>query len=510
MTAERRGLKVFATIVLACVLMGVVVVFATSCDFFGGDSYDLIKASDIVLPKNIDTDNKKLYGLYFYNDDYTTMKRSTETDVNFDPEKPTIIFIHGMQMNYGYHTYDPIDNVKGWMEGGYNYGVYLWSQLADCSFPSIGKTRIWGRDNTFFYADENDKRQEETVDKFNYSTAELFVAYYFDLMQRVGDYKGSSITIAGHSLGANTNFAIGHCMKTLYEHKKISKQYLPDRFVYLDAYMDSENDQKTIIPWLNEPIGEGGVIKRAQETVTWAHSVGIATEYLKSFTFVSYLADMEMYGGKPGTCDQLFDKVLFTDMNDPKTAAELIYAHVNSYHWYFDAFSYPDVYDNSVTASGVKVLGYGPKTPISVTYARNYFRYSMPALDGEHQFSTNITKPKIAGFAFVDKNDNGINDDRVNNRYDGVKVELYKGDTKIATTKTEHGGYYEFEVDDFAGKEYRVKAILPGKKTFAKESDGGYMNNGVDADGYSSTFSFRDKVEIKIVNIGIESVAKRK
>ena len=128
----------------------------------------------------------------------------------------------------------------------------------------------------------------------------------------------------------------------------------------------------------------------------------------------------------------------------------------------------------------------------------------MPELDGDNQVSTNITKPKIAGFAFNDKNDNGKNDDRVNNRVDGVTIELYDGNNKIAETKTEHGGYYEFEVTNFSGKNYKVKAILPDGMTLGKTSNGDYMNNGIKANGESDTFSFRDKVEIKIVNIGIK------
>ena len=508
MSAKRTGFEIFATIIKVILIIVMVALLAllvvTACT--SNNKYKLIKVSDIVLPEHIDTDNNQLYGLYFYDDDHVTKKRSTDEGVNFDPNTPTIIFIHGMQMTYGYHTYDPIDNIAGWMDGGYNYGVYLWSQLADCAVPSIGKTRIWSRNNTFFYADENDERVEETEDLFPYSTAELFVAYYFDFMQKVGEYKGSSITIAGHSLGANTNFAIGNCMKTLYENGEIDKTYLPDRFVYLDAYMDAKDDYETIIPWLNEPIGEGGVIARAKETVTWARSVGISTEYLKSFSFVSFLSDMEMYGGTEGTSKSLFDKMLYVDMNDPKNAANLARAHVNSLHWYFDAFSYGDVYDNSVTTPGVQVLGWGPRTPISITYARNYSAYSMPELDGDNQVSTNITKPKIAGFAFYDRNDNGKNDDRVNNRVDGVKVELYDGSTKIAETVTEHGGYYEFEVDNYSGKNYKIKAILPDGTIFGKVSDGGYMNNGVNASGESMPFTFRDKVEIKIVNIGVNEV----
>ena len=125
--------------------------------------------------------------------------------------------------------------------------------------------------------------------------------------------------------------------------------------------------------------------------------------------------------------------------------------------------------------------------------------------DDDVQFSTNVEKPVIAGFAFNDVNGNGINDDRLFNRVQGIKVELYDGNTKIAETVTTEGGYYEFVIDgSYSGKNYRIKAILNNGMSFGKSSDGGYMNNGVGGDGYSEVINLNNKIDLKIVNIGIK------
>ncbi|MBR1746667.1 MAG: hypothetical protein IJ735_00475, partial [Clostridia bacterium] len=59
---------------------------------------------------------------------------------------------------------------------------------------------------------------------------------------------------------------------------------------------------------------------------------------------------------------------------------------------------------------------------------------------------------------------------------------------------------------------YTVKAVLPSGKTFTKkvaenasidDITMAYMVNGVDAQGNSESFSFVDKVQIKIVNVGL-------
>ena len=539
MTASAKfGIVVKVVIIaLLVALLSIVAALAVGCDEQpAAFKAKLYTAEELELPEKLNQES--LFGLFFYDEDGVHYTRSTEdmSKVNFDPNKPTAIFIHGMQSS-GWKKFDEIYNPSGWLAAGYNFGVFLWSQVADCGLPSKGKGRIWYGNSNFAYSatDANGKayRAEETVDKLKYPTAMIFGAYYFDFMNRVGDYKGSSISIIGHSLGANTNIAIGSYFLTLYDQGTITKQYMPDRFVYLDAYMDAMTETKTIVPWLNEPIGEGGVIQKGVEVAKKAHALGISVEYLKSFTMVSLLCDDPMYGGTPGTCQKFFDELTFIDMLDEPTGG-FEKNHVDSMRIYLKSMSadqnvvgdysvddskFPECRDEElgwnvyskedVVNNGL--IAWSCTTPISVTYARCGSSYEMPNMTPEEQAS-NVEYPVVAGFVFEDKNDNGIYDDRLQSRLAGVTVALYDGETKIAESTTDVAGAYRFELTgDYTGKTYTVKATLPSGKTFAKQATGvsdilvkTYSTNNVNAQGASESFSFVDKVQIKIVNVGLK------
>lgn len=497
--------KVFQTIIIVAVIALLAAVLLTACGQKSKSDVELVKLSDVHIPEKLDDDN--LFGLFFFDENgVPTPVKNGVDKVCYDKNKPTIIFIHGMQMDYGYHRYDPIANADGIVKAGYNFGVFFWSQLADCGLPGLGKKKIWGRTSgSFFYADERDKRVEETEDVLNYATSEVFVAYYLDFMEKAG-CDSSSITITGHSLGANTLFAVTSYMTTLYKEGLITKEFLPDRFTYLDAYMDALEDEKTYVPWLGRTIGEEGVIGLAKEAVAAARELGISTEYVKSCDFVSFLSDSPMYGGKEGTSKSLFDKMLYLDFNTAFTTFSG--EHCASMNYILRSVGEITVRDASDPTG--EALAFNLNTPVSYSYARNGAIYRMEANKTEFDFdddvfySENVNCAKIAGFAFNDANDNGVNDDRVKNRVGGVTVKLYdENGNFVAETKTSDGGYYEFNLKETdVGKSFTVRAELSDGR-FGKTGDGGYMSNGVDAHGVSAKLRINSVVDLKIVNIGI-------
>lgn len=498
--------KVIQTIIIVAIIALLVVVLVTACVPNQKKSdVELVKLADIEIPAKLDQDN--LFGLFFFDENgVPTPVKDGVDKVCYDKNKPTIIFIHGMQMNYGYHRYDPIANADGIVKAGYNFGVFFWSQLADCGMPGVGKKKIWGRTcGNFFYADENDNRVEEAEDVLKYATSEVFVAYYLDFMEKAG-CDGSSVTITGHSLGANTLFAVTSYMTTLYKEGLITKEFLPDRFTYLDAYMDALVDEETYVPWLHRTIGEEGVIGLAKEAVTAAREIGIATEYVKSCQLISFLSDLPIYGGVEGTSKSLFDKMLYLDFNTDFTTFEG--EHCASMNYILRSVGEITVKDASDPNGSA--LAFNLNTPISYSYARNGVIYRMESNKTEFDFfddvfySENISCAKIAGFAFNDANDNGVNDDRVKNRVGGVTVKLYdEGGNFIAETTTTDGGYYEFNLKaSDVGKSFTVRAELKSGK-FGKIGSGGYMSNGVNAQGVSAKLRINSAVDLKIVNIGI-------
>lgn len=471
-------------IFVLCVMCATLV----ACKDEDTDAY--VKLSDIKFPEKLDTD--KLFGLFFINPD-GTVTNSTEdlNKVNYDPKKPLVIFVHGMQQGYGYYRYDGFANKKGVLEAGYNYGVFIWSQPSDTdSFvPTEASGKIWGRAGTFTYADENGKRVKEETDTIPLSIAECFLSYYMTFMERAGFF-GREIIFTGHSLGANTMSAISNLMITKAKQKKLDKQYLPDRIVLFDAYWECLQDD-SYVDWLGETVGADGVFGRTIETVLAAREMGIATEYVAS-SAISKMVDIYAIARPEGSAkistDMLFEKVTYLD------AVSALNDHVKSFYWYLGKISEPALYDETDKSQ----LAFGPNMPLSVSFARNGVTYKMNKNGGIS--STNIQSAKIAGFAFYDENGNGINDDRIKCRAQNVKVELYEGDRKIADAVTTAGGYYEFTENLVAGGKYRVKAsgINPGT-----HGDGGYMDNGINSDGYSEELEILSKTDLKIVNIGI-------
>jgi len=496
MSTAKRIVFSLLTVVLSVMICALVCV---GCQKKGSD-VQLVKLSDIHIPEHLDTDN--LFGLFFFDEEgnIAPTKNGVE-NVCYDPDKPTIIFIHGMQMNYGYNSYDPFYNPDGVVKKGYNFGVFIWSQLADCTLPGNGKTKIWGRTNgSFFYEDEQGKRVEETVDVLKYSTAEVFVAYWLDFVEKAG-CNSSTVTFAGHSLGANTLFAVTSYMTKLYDEGLITKDYLPDRCTYLDAYLDAFEDATVEVPWLKHTIEKGGIVKLGREAVLRARELGISTDYVAS-SIVSSLSDTVIYGGEPGTLATLYDNMTYLDYNCDY--ANPVSAHVACIYWIFNTID-RDIYDiNDPTE-----YCYNFNTPVSYSYARNGAKYSMNSNRTESNFSddqhfvANVEKPKIAGFAFNDVNKNGINDDRIKNRVAGIKVALYSGDTLVAETVTTEGGYYEFELTSAdIGKDFTVKVTLDSGMKITNGGNAGYMDNGINAEGISNV-KIDSVIDLKIINIGI-------
>jgi hypothetical protein len=101
--------------------------------------------------------------------------------------------------------------------------------------------------------------------------------------------------------------------------------------------------------------------------------------------------------------------------------------------------------------------------------------------------SVNIEKPKIAGFVFLDKNDNGIMDDRIISRISGITVSLYeKGQKKaLSSVTTNINGYYEFEAEP------------------EKSECGQFNTNGTDASFQSAVISPASIASLILVNVGL-------
>ncbi len=503
------GSKVFKIllIVVFVVLLGGVSFFAASG--YKAGSVELVKVEDIHIPENVD--DEKLFGLFFYNSD-GTYNRSTEAkeNINFDPNKPTVIFFHGVQLDLGYHDNEVMVNAGGWVDAGYNAASFFWSQMSDL-FPNVCVDSVWSREYIPFKYEKDGVAVEETTDMLNYSLAECFVAYYVDFMTQY-DYNGSFINLQGLSLGGNMLTAVNSYLLTLEKHGLIGTELLPDRVTYFDTYLSSSYSD-IFVPWLNDVIGENGTTKMSYLVAKELRSRGVAVEYVAS-SMVSSLSEINSNGDKDMFKNFTNETVLLNFDSSFTGVFNQSVKHTAGKNWYHNIVEEGHFYDYSAeNPQDIPAFAPSPAMPISYAYARIGTIYGMESnlseysYEDDRMFSENVTSAKIAGFAFRDKNNNGINDDRLYNRIDGVTVELYEqSGTLLYTTQTSNGGFYQFDLsEDALGKSCYVQIKAPAGFTVGKYDTGSMlmMGNGINSNLKSNTFTLTDILDLKIINIGL-------
>jgi hypothetical protein len=502
----------FSKVIKIIAIVLVVAVLATICvgvvlDESNLSTVKLVKVSDLNVPATADTE--EAFGLFFYNEDgtYTNCYTHSMSELNYDNTKPIIIFVHGIQVNEGYNYNEVIPNSKGWLDAGYNVAEFFWSQFSDDS-PFLGQDKVWGTDNMrLFYEDEDGNRVEDCTDLLNYSITEAFIAYYVDFLQRA-DFQGREIYLTGLSMGSNICYAACNYLLTLEEADKIPTSYLPDRVTFFDAYLDNMGNDE-YVNWLDDTVGANGTVGRAYETVQMLIDKGIAVTYVQSSLvgLVCTLGD-----GEKDLFEKMTALTTYMEFNSDFAGLNMSEQHVSGKNWYFRMIDEETPYDQADTS--VSEYAVSPFMPTAYTYARMGTTYTMASnttemiFDDDYQ-SSDVENPKIAGFAYFDANDNGVNDDRINNRIDGVSVSLYNSnDELVETTTTTNGGYYEFDISaDNVGSSYYIKVDIENTDyTVGKEDDGSYegMGNGLLSTGKSATVTLDSAISLKIINIGLK------
>ena len=89
--------------------------------------------------------NELSYGLYWFGKDNANQKFvSGEANPYFDLARPTLIFAHGWQPfisnNLPTFDFDGVDIAAGWIDAGWNVGIFVWNQFSD---ETTGVTGAW-------------------------------------------------------------------------------------------------------------------------------------------------------------------------------------------------------------------------------------------------------------------------------------------------------------------------------------------------------------------------------
>jgi len=205
------------------------------------------------------------YGLYWYDEDSRIPVRAGTEGANFDPDKPTIIFTHGMKINEGYNRRDLVSlwaGTNGLFESagyepymyydeyyqillqmGYNVGHFYWNQLAEISTDE--DYRIWtsdlydeeGNDVGLSYFVSNAKGKRTLGDPTKNPHDSVAVLFGEAIKAGLGADYNQPWRLVGHSMGGQ--LVLATTQNLIYQNKTgaIGQNLLPERVSLVDPYM---------------------------------------------------------------------------------------------------------------------------------------------------------------------------------------------------------------------------------------------------------------------------------
>ncbi|MEM1007964.1 MAG: hypothetical protein AAGJ35_03075 [Myxococcota bacterium] len=184
------------------------------------------------------------WGLYWYGRQKRCEKFVGGPSYRFyDPEKPTLIFVHGWQRNSvnkrNRETFDdrarqgpPIDMADIWLDRGWNIGILYWNQFADEGEVKHAEAKIWSASGPRLLRWRKEDGSYGNSGVVQQSLGEQFAALYRKALR---NQRHDDVRLAGHSLGSQMVLAIG---KALLDRKRDNKRRerikLPQRIVLLD------------------------------------------------------------------------------------------------------------------------------------------------------------------------------------------------------------------------------------------------------------------------------------
>ncbi len=268
-------------------------------------------ANDVYLDTDTypDLEEMGLFWTYWDEDEEKVVQvaaDSAEGAELVDPDKPTMINVHGMLGNghvkqEAFNLNDKVanpeefdletDNVPMnyvWMKEGWNVGNFHYNRFASEMSPTNIEYKIWtdGGDVGLRSRHSDGKYSHVT----EYSIAEHFAAEYIRAMNLLPDTMGEKeIRVAAHSMGGEVATAGIFLLTELADFNQISFDKLPDRYALLDAYFSTTitmNDksyyigpQDTNIKWSDKPLVDNNVGVTMIECLKDMHANGIALEY---------------------------------------------------------------------------------------------------------------------------------------------------------------------------------------------------------------------------------------
>ena len=205
------------------------------------------------------------YGLYWYDADSRIPKKAGTEGANFDPNKPTLIFTHGMKITEGYGRRDLVSlwsgtngefKNKGYdpymysdqyyqilLDMGYNVGHFYWNQLAEISIDE--DFHVWtsdiydadGNDIGLNYYVSNSKGRRTQGDPAQNPHDSVAVLFGEAIKDGLGEDYSQPWRLVGHSMGGQLVLATTQNLIYQNEQGTIGDNLLPERVSLIDPYM---------------------------------------------------------------------------------------------------------------------------------------------------------------------------------------------------------------------------------------------------------------------------------
>jgi hypothetical protein len=287
--------------------------------------------------------NELSYGMYWFGKNGANQKFVPgESNSYFDPAKPTMIFVHGWQpyLSNSLPTFDfnGTDTAAGWIDGGWNIGIFVWNQFSDettglgagdpdwfAGGPPQGvldaEAKIWTTTGPqgMRWRDWDDFIDQYSETAGLSSAAELFYDEYVAAMPIT--YTGN-IRIAGHSLGNQMAVRFTKLVHDNIAAGNVPENLRPARVALLDpywspgpkGYLDGENNGDRVRRYIAELLPTGTLFE-------WYWSSEWTT------------------GDNGDSNDDLKPMVMYAAM-DPQYAANGKDRHMAAQHHYFWSYAF--------------------------------------------------------------------------------------------------------------------------------------------------------------------------
>ncbi|MCX7921259.1 MAG: cell adhesion domain-containing protein [Clostridia bacterium] len=298
--------------------IGVLIIMALfiSCVSFAGAVYD---------GQSLD------YGIYWFGLGNVSQKHTSGvTNPYYDPNKPTIIYVHGWQNGatpelrretFNYKKNDStygvdVNTADAWIKAGWNIGIFYWTQFADEASVTDAEAKIWS-------ATGPKGMRWRKIDGTYVTTgvtknaAELF---YDSYVQALSDYTGSNVRITGHSLGNQMAVHLTKLVSDKVSAGQLPKNLLPKRVALLDPFWSKYGKDYLGGKWTGEKVREF-----------------VAELKTKGVLFEQYRSSAVELGGDSNT--ELQKMTAFSELAPWYIPTlEITWKHVAAYNWYFYSF----------------------------------------------------------------------------------------------------------------------------------------------------------------------------